>query len=257
MPYTFVSSGRLTKFQRPAFGNQNVYTSRQNQVLGFGPPGNAPPPPPPPSTSSTKTSSTTSSSTSSSSTSSTTTSKTSTTSSTSTSRTSTTSSSSSTQPSTTRMSSTSSSTTLITTTKASSTSGSTSSSSTSSSVSTIPYPSYTSYPLPKGIRRTYNWNITWVSASPDGFRRPFVGINGQWPCPPLTGNLGDTITINVYNGLGNQSTAIHFHGLFQRNTTYSDGASMVTQCPIMPGDTFVYQFTVSQTCLLLIGLRLS
>lgn len=25
---------------------------------------------------------------------------------------------------------------------------------------------------------TYDWDITWVSVSPDGFRRPAIGING-------------------------------------------------------------------------------
>jgi iron transport multicopper oxidase len=48
-------------------------------------------------------------------------------------------------------------------------------------------------------------------------------------------NIGDTIKINVNNTLGNQTTAIHFHGLFQINTTFEDGPSMVTQCPIPPG----------------------
>jgi hypothetical protein len=83
--------------------------------------------------------------------------------------------------------------------------------------------------------RTFNWNIGWVNAAPDGFERPFVGINGQWPCPALDLNVGDTIKINAYNGLGNESTAIHFHGIFQHNTAEMDGPAMVTQCPIVPG----------------------
>lgn len=95
--------------------------------------------------------------------------------------------------------------------------------------------------------RTYNWNIGWVSASPDGFTRPFVGINGQWPCPTLNVTVGDIIKINVVNQLGNESTAIHFHGLYQRGTNMMDGPAAVTQCPIQPGGTFVYEFTVNQT----------
>jgi iron transport multicopper oxidase len=74
-----------------------------------------------------------------------------------------------------------------------------------------------------------------------------VGINGQWPCPPLVANVGDTIKINVNNTLGNQTTAIHFHGLFQTNTTFEDGPAMVTQCPIPPGQVFVYEFTLLQS----------
>ncbi|KAH8892238.1 hypothetical protein GQ53DRAFT_864098 [Thozetella sp. PMI_491] len=98
-----------------------------------------------------------------------------------------------------------------------------------------------------GKLRIYNWNITWVRAAPDGFARPFVDINGQWPCPALDVNLGDTIKINVWNNLGNETTAIHFHGIFQRNTTFEDGPAMVTQCPIPPGEFFVYQFRVAQS----------
>lgn len=35
---------------------------------------------------------------------------------------------------------------------------------------------------------------------------------------------------------------IHWHGLHQRNTQYSDGVPYVTQCPIHEGNTFRYQF---------------
>jgi iron transport multicopper oxidase len=58
--------------------------------------------------------------------------------------------------------------------------------------------------------------------------------------------MGDTVILTVTNNLGNETTAIHFHGIFQRNTTYSDGPAMVTQCPIEPGATFVYEFKVTQ-----------
>lgn len=90
---------------------------------------------------------------------------------------------------------------------------------------------------PKPILRTYNWNVDWVSASPDGTPRPFVGINGQWPCPSIIANAGDTIKINVVNNLGNETTAIHFHGLFQQGSNNMDGPAMVTQCPIVPGQS--------------------
>ena len=74
-----------------------------------------------------------------------------------------------------------------------------------------------------------------------------VGINGQWPPPAINANLGDTLKLNLYNGLGNQTTTLHFHGMYQQMTVFMDGASMVTQCPIPPGQTFVYQFRFNQT----------
>jgi iron transport multicopper oxidase len=27
---------------------------------------------------------------------------------------------------------------------------------------------------------TYDWNIEWMIAAPDGFARPVIGVNGQW-----------------------------------------------------------------------------
>jgi iron transport multicopper oxidase len=92
-----------------------------------------------------------------------------------------------------------------------------------------------------------NWDITWVSAAPDGFTRPVIGINGQWPCPAIEANVGDRIIIHVTNKLGNESTSIHFHGLLQTGTTAMDGPSGITQCPIPPGGIFTYDFIVSYT----------
>ncbi|KAG6867969.1 hypothetical protein C0993_008930 [Termitomyces sp. T159_Od127] len=41
-----------------------------------------------------------------------------------------------------------------------------------------------------------------------------------------------------------RSTSIHWHGILQHHTTWADGASFVTQCPIAPNDSFLYDFTV-------------
>ncbi|EED16384.1 ferrooxidoreductase Fet3, putative [Talaromyces stipitatus ATCC 10500] len=93
----------------------------------------------------------------------------------------------------------------------------------------------------------YNFNVTWVTANPDGLaERKVVGINGQWPLPIIEVDKGDQLIVNMYNGLGDKSTSIHFHGMFQNGTNDMDGASMVTQCPIPPGSSFTYNFTVNQ-----------
>ncbi|KAL0940862.1 iron transport multicopper oxidase fet3 precursor [Colletotrichum truncatum] len=94
---------------------------------------------------------------------------------------------------------------------------------------------------------SYNFNIGWVTANPDGaFDRPTIGINGEWPIPRIDANIGDTILINVHNHLGNQSTSLHFHGLFMNGTTHMDGPSQVSQCAILPGASFTYNFTINQ-----------
>lgn len=91
----------------------------------------------------------------------------------------------------------------------------------------------------------YDFNITWVTANPDGaFARPVIGINNQWPIPRIEANVGDRIVINVNNQLGNQSTSLHFHGLFMNGTTHMDGPVGVSQCEIPPGHSFKYDFTV-------------
>lgn len=94
------------------------------------------------------------------------------------------------------------------------------------------------------------WDITWVSAAPDGYSRPVIGINGAWPCPLLEANVGDTVIVHVDNKLGNETTGIHFHGINQKGTPEMDGPSSVTQCSIPPGSSVTYQWLVCtpQTC---------
>ncbi|EME47220.1 hypothetical protein DOTSEDRAFT_69238 [Dothistroma septosporum NZE10] len=94
---------------------------------------------------------------------------------------------------------------------------------------------------------THDFNITWVNRNPDGqMNRPVIGINGQWPIPVLNFTKGDNVVIKMNNQLGNQSTSLHFHGLFQNGTTEMDGPVGVTQCDVPTGSTLTYNFTVDQ-----------
>jgi iron transport multicopper oxidase len=93
---------------------------------------------------------------------------------------------------------------------------------------------------------TYDFNVGWVMANPDGaYNRPTIGINGQWPIPPIVASVGDNVVVHVTNQLGNATTSLHFHGLYQNGTTHMDGPEQVSQCPIQPGSSFTYNFTVS------------
>ena len=95
--------------------------------------------------------------------------------------------------------------------------------------------------------KKYDWNIEWMYANPDGqAKRPVMGINGEWPIPTVEVMKGQQLIVTVHNGLGNESTGLHWHGLFQNGTNEMDGAVWVTQCPIPPGATFTYNFTVDQ-----------
>ena len=63
--------------------------------------------------------------------------------------------------------------------------------------------------------------------------------NGQVPGPELRLKLGDTLKINFTNNLP-QETTVHFHGIRVPNAM--DGVPGVTQDPIQPGESFVYEF---------------
>ncbi|KAL1643610.1 hypothetical protein SLS61_009155 [Didymella pomorum] len=89
---------------------------------------------------------------------------------------------------------------------------------------------------------TYDFDIGWVTAAPDGYSRQVIGINGQWPVPMIEADLGDTIVVTAHNSLGNQATSLHFHGMFQQGTQQSDGPVSLTQCAIQPGDSYTYTF---------------
>ena len=95
------------------------------------------------------------------------------------------------------------------------------------------------------LAAVYNWDVTWVNRNPDGLhQRPVIGINYQWPVPEIRANVGEQITVHLTNRLGNETTSLHFHGLFQNGTNSMDGPTGVTQCPIGVGETFTQVFTV-------------
>lgn len=52
--------------------------------------------------------------------------------------------------------------------------------------------------------------------------------------------------VHVTNGLISEETTVHWHGQHQRWTPYMDGVGFVTQCPILPGNTFTYRFWATQ-----------
>ncbi|KAG6831709.1 hypothetical protein H0H87_004366 [Tephrocybe sp. NHM501043] len=82
----------------------------------------------------------------------------------------------------------------------------------------------------------------------DDYPRTAVLAGGTFPGPAIVGNKGDRFKINVTNSLTDKrmlrATSIHWHGIFQNGTNYADGIAMVSQCPIIPGEFFVYDFNV-------------
>jgi FtsP/CotA-like multicopper oxidase with cupredoxin domain len=69
------------------------------------------------------------------------------------------------------------------------------------------------------------------------------GYNGQSPGPTIEVVEGDRVRLFVTNRLP-ESTSIHWHG--QRLPNGMDGVSGLTQPPIKPGQTYVYEFTAAR-----------
>ncbi|KAJ3113352.1 hypothetical protein HK100_002013 [Physocladia obscura] len=86
--------------------------------------------------------------------------------------------------------------------------------------------------------RYYSLNLSHGIVSPDGVPVTMMLVNGQLDYP-IVAVKGDTLIITVANSL-NVSTSLE-----QRDSPWMDGATMVTQCPIMPGQSFIYKFTLA------------
>ncbi|KAJ7601795.1 laccase [Mycena polygramma] len=94
-------------------------------------------------------------------------------------------------------------------------------------------------------------DLTLVNAvvAPDGFSRSAVTANGIIPGPLIVANKGDEFNLNVVNTLTDStmllSSSIHWHGFFQKNSSWADGPAFVSQCPIAANNSFLYTFSTA------------
>jgi len=70
---------------------------------------------------------------------------------------------------------------------------------------------------------------------------PALGFNKQTPGPTIRVNQGDKVRVLFTNNL-DETTGIHFHGV-EFGDFFQDGIPFVTQKPIIPGETYAYEFT--------------
>ncbi|AMD20886.1 HDR144Wp [Eremothecium sinecaudum] len=91
----------------------------------------------------------------------------------------------------------------------------------------------------------FHWRAQYAMKNVDGDKeREVISCNGEFPWPDVRVKRGDRVIVHLENGLEDRNTSLHFHGMFQNGTNQMDGPEMVTQCPINPGDTMIYNFTV-------------
>ena len=103
--------------------------------------------------------------------------------------------------------------------------------------------------------------------------KPIVTVNGRFPGPTLVAREDDTVLVKVVNHV-KYNVSIHWwvvlsdhifyclschspflssiffttvirHGIRQLRTGWADGPAYITQCPIQPRQSFVYNFTIT------------
>uniref|UniRef100_A0A7N0VG08 Laccase n=1 Tax=Kalanchoe fedtschenkoi TaxID=63787 RepID=A0A7N0VG08_KALFE len=92
--------------------------------------------------------------------------------------------------------------------------------------------------------RRYTFNVVMKNSTKLCSTKPIVTVNGRFPGPPLYAREGDNVLVRVTNHV-KYNVTIHWHGIRQIRTGWSDGPAYITQCPIQPGQNYVYNFTVT------------
>ena len=98
-------------------------------------------------------------------------------------------------------------------------------------------------PTLQGDVKVFKLTIDEITQQIDEVLPPVAGLgyNGQWPGPTIRVNQGDKIRAEFTNNL-KETTGVHFHGV-EFDDFFMDGVPFVTQKPIVPGETFAYEFT--------------
>ncbi|KAH8585412.1 extracellular dihydrogeodin oxidase/laccase [Bisporella sp. PMI_857] len=97
-----------------------------------------------------------------------------------------------------------------------------------------------------GVTREYYLELVNTTAALDGVSRNVLLVNGTFPGPTLFADWGDTVKVTLYNGLENNGTSLHFHGIRQNFTNQHDGVASITQCPTAPGESITYTWRATQ-----------
>ncbi|KAJ0718841.1 putative laccase [Helianthus annuus] len=74
--------------------------------------------------------------------------------------------------------------------------------------------------------------------------KAMVTINGKFPGPTLYAREDDSVVVQLVNKVPHNIT-IHWHGIRQLRTGWSDGPAYITQCPIQTGHSYTYKFNVT------------
>ncbi|KAM3352496.1 hypothetical protein ACQJBY_024005 [Aegilops geniculata] len=74
--------------------------------------------------------------------------------------------------------------------------------------------------------------------------KSIVTVNRQFPGPTVSAREGDLVVVRVVNK-AQYNMSIHWHGVRQLRSGWADGPAYITQCPVQPGQSYVYKFTIT------------
>ncbi|EEC71780.1 hypothetical protein OsI_04394 [Oryza sativa Indica Group] len=98
--------------------------------------------------------------------------------------------------------------------------------------------------LAKGDIREYQFDVKTTNVTRLCSSKSIVTVNGQFPGPTVFAREGDLVVIRVINH-SPYNMSIHWHGIRQLRSGWADGPAYITQCPIQPGGSYVYKYTIT------------
>ncbi|KAK4273391.1 hypothetical protein QN277_021804 [Acacia crassicarpa] len=93
------------------------------------------------------------------------------------------------------------------------------------------------------ITRHYTFDVRMQNVTRLCHTKSMVTVNGKFPGPPLVAREGDRVVVKVVNRV-QYNVSIHWHGIRQLQSQWSDGPAYITQCPIQTGQSYIYNFTI-------------
>ncbi|KAJ3672635.1 hypothetical protein LUZ60_007356 [Juncus effusus] len=88
----------------------------------------------------------------------------------------------------------------------------------------------------------FDWDVSYITASPLGVPQQVIGINKQFPGPIMNLTTNWNVVVNVLNSL-DEPLLLTWDGIQQRKNCWQDGV-LGTNCPIPSGWNWTYQFQV-------------
>ncbi|CAI9779225.1 unnamed protein product [Fraxinus pennsylvanica] len=92
--------------------------------------------------------------------------------------------------------------------------------------------------------RRYQFNVVMKNTNRLCSTKSIVTVNRKSPGPTIYAREDDTVLVRVVNHV-KYNVSIHWHGVRQLRNGWADGPAYITQCPIQPGHSYMYNFTIT------------